>query len=251
MKSLLDGKACRTIIITTSNINTQSELETQLHTLRREIRKTSSTISNPVAPFAFEKSMNNALLQLADDFEDATPQQRPDIFSEELTSKEKSEGFSPNLPFRQSKLMILRQCKVPCIFGLVYISSGVYKTSIPGLPSFGQASENKEDKFQISLAFYPSAWIQALSIHFGMKLMISSSFEGIDCRMSTYRAVPDDAVIFDFCKEGNTSAVQKLFDRQLASPWDTNSRGLTPLFVRITSSISARVCSSQVRYLTF
>ncbi|KAF2500369.1 hypothetical protein BU16DRAFT_556839 [Lophium mytilinum] len=45
----------------------------------------------------------------------------------------------------------------------------------------------------------------------------------------TFHAVPDNALIFEFCKQGNLMAVNSLLVNGQASPWDTNSKGWTPL----------------------
>jgi len=62
-------------------------------------------------------------------------------------------------------------------------------------------------------------------------MQVSRSSCGLDCSLTSYRAVPDDAPVFDYCRNGNVKAIQALFDGGLASPWDTNSKGFTPLFV--------------------
>ena len=62
-------------------------------------------------------------------------------------------------------------------------------------------------------------------------MQVSRSSWGLECSLTCYRAVPDDAPIFDYCRNGNAKTIQTLFDGGLASPWDTDSRGFTPLFV--------------------
>jgi len=249
MKVLLDGAPSRTVIFTTSNPTDQNEFETQLHDLKLEVKKTASTISNPMTRFAFENSMDSALLQIAKNIGSARFQQYPGCISAELSPHDNRDDCSINFSFEASQSITVYQCRLPCLLGVVNIHAGINKTSTSVLSTYSRTSDNIKDEIHISLIFHPSTWVQAIGIHYGMKMMISSSFRGLECGMSTYRAVPDDAVIFDFCKEGNTSAVQNLFDKRLASPWDTNSRGLTPLFVS-SNSISVHICFTKVRYLT-
>ena len=62
-------------------------------------------------------------------------------------------------------------------------------------------------------------------------MQVSISSWGLDCSIKQYRAVPDSAAIFYYCKNGDIKSVQALFNNSLASPWDTNSKGFTLLFV--------------------
>jgi hypothetical protein len=86
-------------------------------------------------------------------------------------------------------------------------------------------------KTQTSSTLYPAKWLQSCGIGFGIQAIFSNPFQSLDCSISSYRAVPDDAQIFELCSQGDIRGVQTLFDQWLSSPWDTNSRGLTPLFV--------------------
>jgi len=41
--------------------------------------------------------------------------------------------------------------------------------------------------------------------------------------------MPDDSLIFEFCRQGNLSAVRQLISQGQGSIWDVNSWGETPL----------------------
>jgi hypothetical protein len=84
---------------------------------------------------------------------------------------------------------------------------------------------------QTVVTVHPSQWLMTCGMNFGIQAEFSESIWGFEYRLKSYRAVPDNALIFELCEKGDTTAIQRLFDERRASPWDTNSRGLTPLFV--------------------
>lgn len=59
-------------------------------------------------------------------------------------------------------------------------------------------------------------------------------FTSIEQCLRYYPVVPETAEIFEACKQGNISWVQSLLDRNVASPFDTDPNGWTPLHVSYT-----------------
>ena len=83
-----------------------------------------------------------------------------------------------------------------------------------------------------SFLFYPARWLTK----FGFCYAVEASFSGPNSLyIRPIRAVPDNALIFDFCRRGNISAVQTMLQRGDASTGDTSSKGWTPLHVSISS----------------
>lgn len=83
-----------------------------------------------------------------------------------------------------------------------------------------------------SIIIYPSNWL----IRIGMSYAAEAQFRmcplnGFAFQISPIHAVPDDALIFQFCRMGNKGAVRVLLEEGRASVRDTNSRGYTPLHV--------------------
>jgi hypothetical protein len=99
-----------------------------------------------------------------------------------------------------------------------------------------------EVEIQTVFNVHPSRWLLFSGLNFGIQIILSKSFQGIDYRFKSYRAVPDDALIFKLSEKGETAAIQSLFDERKASPWDTNSSGLTPLFVSFFNPVSFQLC---------
>lgn len=78
----------------------------------------------------------------------------------------------------------------------------------------------------------PAAWLVWLGIRRGLRLGFQSSpIQGWKNTLNTFRPVPDNALIFEFCKDGNLPAVRTLLLGGQASVRDTDSGGFTPLHV--------------------
>ncbi len=65
------------------------------------------------------------------------------------------------------------------------------------------------------------------------EINLTRSRQGWDQSLRSYRVVPHDAPIFNYCMDGNIKEVQRLFQRGQASPFEVNCSGMTPLHVRL------------------
>ena len=86
-----------------------------------------------------------------------------------------------------------------------------------------------------SFVYFPSWWLTKFGFKNGIGVSLSNSAKGWQVSLNPFRAVPDDTLIFDFCKAGNIKAVQRLLSRGDASVQDTSSKGWTPLHVSYAS----------------
>ena len=93
--------------------------------------------------------------------------------------------------------------------------------------------EQDQHEYKTSYTISPAPWLVRLGFHYGLHLGFLSFTQGLKTTLQTFCPVPDDALIFEFCKEGNVSAVRRLFSRGHASVRDTDSRGYTPLHVSL------------------
>jgi hypothetical protein len=86
-----------------------------------------------------------------------------------------------------------------------------------------------------SYVFYPTVWLRFLGFQRGLEAVMSSAGQSsiFNCRITVTRALPEDSLIFDLCRTGQTRAVQTLFDKRLASVVDTSPKGWKPLHVRL------------------
>ena len=99
--------------------------------------------------------------------------------------------------------------------------------------------EQDQQVHKISYTIYPSPWLIRLGIHYGLRLgFLSSSTQGWKNTLNTFCPVPDDALIFEFCRQGNVPAVRDLLSRGHASVRDTDSWGATPLHVSLVGEVN-------------
>lgn len=83
------------------------------------------------------------------------------------------------------------------------------------------------------VAFYPTAWLQYFGARKGFEAVVASVNRSwqFNFRLTLTSAVPDDSLIFDLCRTGQTRAVELLLSKRLASVGDTNPDGWKPLHV--------------------
>lgn len=82
------------------------------------------------------------------------------------------------------------------------------------------------------LIVYPSKWLTKIGIAYGVKLSVLAS-RGWQYSFQPFRAVPESALIFEFCRSGNLDGIRTLLSRGDASPHDRDPLGRTPLWVRL------------------
>ena len=90
-----------------------------------------------------------------------------------------------------------------------------------------------EDIFRL----IPPSWLVRFGFPYGLSGCISQSpFSWLKVALDVVRSVPDDAVIFELCREGRVGCVQALISRGEASAKDVDSQGRTPLYVSLIVS---------------
>lgn len=97
-------------------------------------------------------------------------------------------------------------------------------------------SSKKPKKSQTitSLILYPTRWLQYMGVQNGLEAVVASAGRSwlFNCNITVTRAVPEDSLIFDLCRTGQTRAVESLLEKGMASVVDTSSKGWKPLHVR-------------------
>ena len=105
--------------------------------------------------------------------------------------------------------------------------------------------EQDQYEYETSYTIYPAEWLIRLGFRYGVRLsFLSTSIQGWKNSLQPFCPVPDDALIFDFCIEGNISAVKRLMSGGHASVRDTDSQGWTPLHVSRPSKSKTAGCLS-------
>lgn len=102
----------------------------------------------------------------------------------------------------------------------------------------------KKPQTVTSVIFYPTTWLQVLGIQSGLEAVLASAGRSwlFNCRLTVTRAVPEDSLIYELCRTGQTRAVEYLLEKGLASVVDTSPKGWKPLHVRTRYLIRALHC---------
>lgn len=126
---------------------------------------------------------------------------------------------------RQREVVDRRHLSVRTPFVTWHSESRVQKVSTKGsLKDY--ATVEKE----IQVVLHPPSWFSIFGLSRGVKLSAESVF-GWKYSLQPFRAVPADSLVFEFCRDGNLDGLRSLLKRGLASPWDRNPDGRTPLWV--------------------
>ena len=109
--------------------------------------------------------------------------------------------------------------------------------------------EQDQHEYKTSYTISPAPWLVHLGFHYGLHLGFLSSTQGWKNTLKTFCPVPDDALIFEFCRQGNVPAVRSLLSGGHASVRDTDSRGYTPLHVSLINvpSSTRYICVLMIR----
>lgn len=121
--------------------------------------------------------------------------------------------------------------KTKTLFGTIYLRSVVYEDREVNSRKNSHESHRGEYRFESFFTLHPADWLFWLGMKNSLDVMISRSTRGWKNTFRTFRAVPADALIYDFCKTGNIEGVKTLITRGDASVWDRNPKGRTPLHV--------------------
>ena len=137
---------------------------------------------------------------------------------------------STGLPFRRA---IQQDDKVvETLFGTFRMRSRI--SLLLSNQSEGSTCSEEGDHLEYENIFrlIPPSWLARFGFTYGLSgRILQSPLSGPTVALDVVRSVPDDAVIFNLCREGNLGCVQALLNRGQASVKDVDSQGRTPLYV--------------------
>ncbi|KAI9717675.1 MAG: hypothetical protein M1812_004620 [Candelaria pacifica] len=108
-------------------------------------------------------------------------------------------------------------------FGTIHYCTKVLKTA--GSRSDAEPDFVQRHEMETTFIIVPAPWIS----HRAVRVAYSNSSQGPFFTLRFSPVVPNDALVFEFAKTGNVEGMRSLFGKGLASAWDTDMRGYTPL----------------------
>ncbi|RYP57535.1 hypothetical protein DL770_010648 [Monosporascus sp. CRB-9-2] len=117
-----------------------------------------------------------------------------------------------------------QKSSIGVVLGSVWVRTSTLNVSGGSSISAGQ--------FEVitSFIFYPASWLSRVGLRYGAEANLQwSPAAGWKFNVAMVRAVSEDSLIFDFCRDGNVKGVMRLLERGDASMKDTSPKGWTPL----------------------
>ena len=127
-------------------------------------------------------------------------------------------------------------------FGIFRFQTDTYRVETGVSPPFSSVHGHDLTEYDTTLIYHPAQWLLRKGFKLGMSLHFKQTAQQVTRSLRTFRPVPDDSLIFEFCARGNIDGIQSLFKRGRASPWDIDSRAWTPLHVRRFLTAFCRWC---------
>ncbi|KAK3389737.1 hypothetical protein B0H63DRAFT_507253 [Podospora didyma] len=143
---------------------------------------------------------------------------------ENSASSSSSSSSNSNPPQLKRARVCHQTSSMGVLLGSIWIRTSTLKVENEATASSGRA------EVITSFIFYPSSWFSWLGFRAGAEANLQfSPSAGWRFHVTPVRAVPESALIFDFCRAGNVSAVKQMLARGDASVKDTSPKGWTPL----------------------
>ena len=204
---------------TKAMLNTLLDPDSHLQ-IPSEKSRTKEIIRNPVQGFVSENEMQKASREVLDDLSLSTLDENGRVLQEQASLKH---------------ITITRRYHsvTEYIFGTVYNRStkSLIQTTV-------LEDQIKEDQYEYKSSYivHPARWLINLGLIYGFCIEFARSpVQGWKSNLNTFCPVPDDALIFEFCTNGNLPAVRSLLSKGYASVRDTDSIGRTALYVSCNS----------------
>ena len=119
-----------------------------------------------------------------------------------------------------------QKSSIGVVLGSIWIRTCTLKAEVGSNASAGNL------EIITSFIFYPALWLTKISFKYGMEANLQySSTKGWKFNVMAVRAVPENSLIFELCRQGNVQAVQLMLTRGDASVKDISPKGWTPLHV--------------------
>ena len=139
-------------------------------------------------------------------------------------------GGSKDVPRKGPRLSRSKVCHQRSLIGVVFSSIWI-RTSILKVSGDSNITSGQLEVIT-SFIFHPASWLTRFGLRYGTEANLQwSPTAGWRFNVAAVRAVPENSLIFDMCRDGNVQAVQRMLTRGDASVKDTSPKGWTPLHV--------------------
>lgn len=204
----------------------------QIERLQSEASRMAEGMPNDVFRRGFQHCIAMAINEYSNELREngeTNDSLNKDIKANELL-REAPSNHQPPLPIakrKQEKPYRSSEKRIINFFGSVKFYREMSRTQTDA--EDGESLEKEEDTIKFNMT--PAPWLIRLGMSFQIRFYLSSSTVGLTNGINTFRIIPDNSLIFEFCKTGRVDMVRLLFDRKEASPWDMNKKGQTLLDV--------------------
>jgi hypothetical protein len=229
----------------TTVVQQPSAAENHVHELQSEVRAITRAMSNPIFRTGYQAGFDEALAKLAWSIQNRSEDESNRLALDGLdgTRKLSADTFeaSPVLELGNMESEPTRKLLVGLQMAIARTPLGMFQLQWRKSRVMPERSYTKEknetsagyDETHTLLRYHPASWlIRWKLVTSGVQLLTSSSLHGWKNLINTFRAVPDNSAIFEFCRMGNIAGARTLLASGQASPIDTDSLGWTPLHVR-------------------
>lgn len=205
--------------------------------LETEISRMASTMPNPVYRSLFKLGMNNALQETLRGLGCISSDQETEPTDLHLRRGRERNDSIVGHTFPKNSSWLVRNVRrkhfvLKNFFGTFYVRSRTNTLESSLRVNHPKYGDNIKYEQVTSFCACPAPWLVQLGMNYGFKVGFhTSTIWGWKHALNTFRVVPDDAMIFEFCKDGNSFGVQTILSRGEASVRDTDSHGRTALFV--------------------
>jgi len=155
--------------------------------------------------------------------------QRPPDPQHDLTCLEEakfSEYYRSNVVRKTESITRNWEILINTPFAKIYSKSRTRKFTVKGSTQDHTSYEKNYNSL-----LYPPAWMNILPLSFGVQI-VARCTSGWNFSIEPSHVIPEDSLIFEFCRDSNLSGVRSLLGRRAASLWDRDAAGRTPPWVR-------------------
>ncbi|KAL9120774.1 MAG: hypothetical protein Q9187_002672 [Circinaria calcarea] len=223
-----------------TSFETFSNVGYHITAIRREISRVANILPNLRCRSIFEMEMDRAMQQINKGLQSNDPKSFSETESIFSSYKEGTKSFpqcwsSRYQPLR-NRTVRTRSNILQTFIGSLHVESKTIHvqpkySSIR--PAHDSQSEAQYEYQTASVIVYPAPWLVNRGFSYSPRVNAAGP-PFWDLKLRVTHAVPDDNLVFEFCKQGNVPGLKCLFARKQASTKDVDSQGRTPIYRKST-----------------